>query len=132
RGFFSPSEWAVIGVTGTAIAGAVMTIFVVAIAAGTGPAHARTMALVCLVSGLAVLLLSLTGLKSWTPNFIGAAAVASSFFLVQIRPLATLAHLHPVPAGDWLMAVGAGAIPALGALIFRRGPALPGALRDFP
>ncbi|MGZ9017799.1 MAG: HAD-IC family P-type ATPase, partial [Allosphingosinicella sp.] len=132
RDFFTRPEWAVIGATGTAIAGAVLAVFIMTIAAGSGPDHARSMALVSLVSGLAVLLLSLTGLKSWTPNFIGAAAVASSFFLVQIRPLATLAHLHPVPAGDWLMAVGAGAIPALGALIFRRGPALPGALRDFP
>lgn len=116
--FFTVAEWAVIGVTGTTIAGAVLTVFITAIVAGSDPEHARSMALVCLVSGLSVLLLSLTGMKSWIPNFIAAASLTSAFILVQVRPFATIAHLHPVPPGDWLIAAGAGALPALGSVIF--------------
>jgi len=118
RSFFTPAEWAVVGATGTAIAGAALAIFTIAMAAGSDPDHARSMALVSLVSGLAVLLLSLTGMKSWIPNAIAAAAVGSAFLFVQVGPFATIAHLHPVPPGDWLMAAGAGALPALGAVLF--------------
>lgn len=124
RDFFARTEWAVIAATGTAIAAAVLAIFVIAIAGGSGPDQARSMALVTLVSGLAVLLLSLTGMKSWLPNSIAAASFASAFLLVQVRPFAAIAHLTPVPAGDWLIAAGAGALPALGAMIFARSNGL--------
>ncbi len=120
RHFFTSAEWAVIGVTGTILAAAVLAVFMTAVAAGSGADHARAMALVSLVSGLTVLLLSLTGIRSWLPNAIAAASLASAFLMVQVRPLAAIAHLEPVPPGDWLIAAGAGALPALGAMIFAR------------
>ncbi|MGZ9018296.1 MAG: cation-translocating P-type ATPase [Allosphingosinicella sp.] len=132
RRFFTPAEWAVIGVTGTAIAAAVLAVFIAAIAAGSGPDHARSMALVSLVSGLAVLLASLTGIKSWLPNAIAAASLASAFVLVQVRPIAAIAHLYPVPLGDWLFAAGAGALPALFSLILARCNGLVSSRRRLP
>ena len=122
REFFTRPQWGVIGATGTAIAAGVLAIFVLAIEAGTGPDHARSMALVGLVSGLAVLLLSLSGMRSWIPNSIAGAAIFSGFILVQVSPFAAIAHLHSLPLADWLIAAGAGALPGLGALFLRDGP----------
>ncbi|HET9427000.1 MAG TPA: cation-transporting P-type ATPase [Allosphingosinicella sp.] len=121
RAFFTPTEWGIVVATGIVMAAAILAIFVLAIEAGAGPDHARSMALVALVTGLAILLLSLTARKSWMPNLIAAAAIASAFFLVQIAPLAAIFHLHSLPSGDWLISAGAGALSALGALFLRRG-----------
>ena len=118
QAFFTAAEWSVIGSTGAIMAGAVLAVFISAIGTGSTPEHARSVALVSLVSGLAVLLLSLTGLKSRIANAIGGASLASAFLLVQLRPFASIAHLEPVPYGDWLIAFGAGALPALGSLMF--------------
>jgi Ca2+-transporting ATPase len=118
RNFFTAAEWVVIAATGTAIAGAVLAVYMIAFAAGSGPDQARSMALVSLVVGLAVLLSSLAGTRSWIANSIAAAAIASAFILVQVPAFAAIAHLHPVPPVDWLVAFGAGALPALGALLF--------------
>lgn len=124
RHFFSLVEWVAIGVTGAMIGGAVLAVFLIAIASGSGPDHARSLALVSLVSGLAVLLFALTGRKSWLPNSIAAASLTSAFLLVQVQPFAAIAHLQPVSIGDWLVAAGAGAIPALGSMIFARSRGL--------
>ena len=70
----------------------------------------------------ALLLLSLTGMRSWVPNSIAAAAVTSGFIMVQVRPFATIAHLHSLPLTNWFIAAGAGALPGLGALLFRGSP----------
>jgi P-type Ca2+ transporter type 2C len=134
RRFFSVAEWAIIAVTGAALAAAVLAVFIATIATGAGPDHARSLAMVGLVSGLAALLLSLTGAKSWLPNSIAAASFASAFILVQLPALAAIVHLHPVPAGDWLIAAAAGALPALGAMVFAagRGASQPGAVGRLP
>jgi Ca2+-transporting ATPase len=124
RAFFTRSEWSSIVATSAGISAALLVIFVSAIEAGSGPDHARSMALVSLVGGLAVLLLSLTGIRSWIPSSIAAAAVVSAFAFVQVRPLATIAHLHSVTTGDWLIALGAGAVPAFGALALSMHPRL--------
>ncbi|WP_336975261.1 cation-transporting P-type ATPase [Sphingobium aromaticiconvertens] len=118
RDFFTGIEWAVLGATGTGIAGAVLAVFMLAIENGSGPDHARSMAFVSLVNGLAVLLLSLTGIRYRIPNFLAAVAVASSLIFIQFGSVARIAHLHPLPLEHWVVAAGAGAIPALGALIF--------------
>lgn len=118
RDFFTRSEWAVIAATGAGIAGAVLAGFMMAIEAGTGSDHARSMALVSVINGLVVLLLSLTGMRSLIPNLLAAAAVASSLIYIQFGNVAQVAHLHPLPVGHWLAAAGAGALPALGALLF--------------
>ena len=124
RAFFGRGEWAVIAATGTSIAAAILIIFILAIEAGFGADHARSMALVALVTSLAFLLLALTGMRSWFPISLAAAAVASAFFLVQIGPLASVFDLHPLPLADWFIAAAAGAAPALGAWFFRTGSSL--------
>ncbi|MGZ8345791.1 MAG: cation-translocating P-type ATPase [Allosphingosinicella sp.] len=119
REFFTWFEWSVIAATGTAITVAVLAVFTMTIEGGSGPDHARSMALVSLVGSLATLLFVLTRMSSLVATSIAAAAVASAFVLVQVPAFATVAHLHSVPPADWLGAFGAGAIPALGAFFFR-------------
>lgn len=117
--FFSKKDWLVILITGSAIAAAVLMIYIFSLSAGEVVIHARSMALVSLVSSLAFLLLSVSRSLSARVVVLSAAALATSLLFAGVEPVAALLHLHSLSWRDWLLAVCVGGIPALGGRIFR-------------
>lgn len=117
--FFNKKDWLVILITGSAIAAAVLAIFILSLSAGKVVIYARSMALVSLISGLAFLLLSVSRSHSARVVALAATALASTLLVTEIVPLAALFHLHTLSWRDWLMAVFIGGIPALGGRLFR-------------
>lgn len=121
EGFFTGLEWVTIILTGVTITAAVLAVFVLTLHAGEAPDHARSMALVTLVTSLAILLLALTRGATRPARLVAFCSVASAFAFTQVDALAEVAHTHPLPPGDWLVAFIAGLVPALGAAFMHRG-----------
>lgn len=118
--FFTGFEWLTIMLTGAGIAVAILAVFVVAVDGGEHPEHARAMALVTLVVSLAILLLALSRGAIPAARLVALCAFASALAFTQVDALAALLHSHPLPTRDWLVAVIAGLIPALGAMLMHR------------
>jgi Ca2+-transporting ATPase len=87
--------------------------------AGLDVEHARAMALVALVIASAALTAGLSGLRTRVSRAVVALTVLSALVLVQFPPFAALLDVAPLPAGDWLIAAAAGAIPGVLAAPFR-------------
>ena len=117
--FFTRKDWLVILTTGSAIAVAVLAIFIFSLSVGEAVVHARSMALVSLISSLAFLLLAVARSLSARVVVLAATALASTLFVAGIEPIAALFHLHSLSWYDWLLAVCIGGIPALGVWLFR-------------
>ena len=118
--FFDRREWLVIAGTGTATAAALFLLFVQAIEAGQGAAHARTVALVALVvaqAGLVALLTNGRGRVAWV---IATTTVASAFLFPQVPEIAAILHLHPLTTIEWLRAATIGLVVPVGSLIALR------------
>ena len=117
--FFDRREWLVIAGTGIATAAALFLLFVKAIDAGQGAAHARTVTLVALVVAQASLVALLTKGRGRTAWFIATATIASAFLFPQVPSIAAILHLHPLTTVEWIraavigLAVPAGSIVAL-------------------
>ena len=115
--FFGRLEWAVVVATGVVITLVVMGSFVRSLGAGYDVGHARAMALVALTVASAGITVALSGLRGRMARVLVAATLLSSVALVQVPWLASLLHLAPLHADDWLIAIGGGlaaaAIPAL-------------------
>ena len=115
--FFGWREWLVIAGTGIATTAALFLLFVRAIDAGQGAAHARTVTLVALVVAQASLVALLTkgrGRMAWV---ISGAAVASAFLFPQIPSIATILHLHPLTTIEWIRAAAIGLIVPAGSIV---------------
>lgn len=115
--FFDRREWSVIIGTGLATAAALVLLFVQAVAAGQGAAHARTVALVALVvtqAGLIALLTKGRGRVAWV---IATATVASAYLLPQIPEIAAMLHLHPLTTIEWLRAAAIGLVVPVGSVL---------------
>ncbi len=87
-------------------------------ARGEAPDHARALALVALVTALAVVLAALAGRRNRAAMLVAAAAIGSAL-LLALTPLGEIAHLHRLGWGAWAVAAAAGALPAAGALLLR-------------
>lgn len=109
--FFDAPEWIIICAVGMAV-----TVFIaMGYVRSLGPAgdveHARSMAMVMLITASATITAGLTGLKTRSSAIVVAAALASAGLLVQIPTMAELLHLSPLHADDWLLAGAAGLAP---------------------
>lgn len=124
--FFAGFEWAVILLTGLAVAAAVLTVFVLTVHGGEEAEHARSMAFVTLVVSLAILLLTLSRGGTRAAWLVALCAFASAFVFIRVERFAALAHLHALQTNDWVVALLAGIVPGLGAIFmcWRPGPAL--------
>ncbi|MDO9490384.1 MAG: HAD-IC family P-type ATPase, partial [Sphingomonadaceae bacterium] len=116
--FFSRADALTIGGTGAAIAVGVIGLFVGAVARGAAPDHARALALVALVSALAMVLAALAGWRNRSAMVVAAAAIGSTL-LLALTPLGGIAHLHRLGWDEFLLAAVTGALPAAGALLMR-------------
>ncbi len=125
KSFFSAREWTGIIGTGSIICAGLLAIFIQALAGGDSIEQARSMAMVCLVTALAMLVFLLAPRRSAARNAVVAAAVVSALLLVQYAPLASLIHLAPVAWPNWLAAAAIGFIPALASLWFRTARSSP-------
>lgn len=118
--FFDRREWLVIAGTGIATAAALFLLFVQAIEAGQGAAHARTVALVALVVAQASLVVLLTKGRGRVAWAIATATIASALLFPQIPGIAAIFHLYPLTTIEWIRAVTIGLIvPAGSILAFR-------------
>ncbi len=117
--FFTIKDWLVILTTGSAIAAAVLGIYVCSFSAGEAAVHARSMALVSLISSLALLLPVIARSLAASVVALSSAALVSTLVVTKIDNVAALFHLHPLSWQDFFLAFGIGAVPALGAWFFR-------------
>ncbi len=117
--FFTMKNWLVVLTTGSAIAVAVLAIYIFSFGAGEALDHARSMAMVSLVSSLAFLLIVIARSLSARVIVLSATALASALVVTKIETVAALFHLHSLSWQDLLLAVCIGGIPALGAWFFR-------------
>jgi hypothetical protein len=100
-------------VTGLAVASSVLAVYAVSVQTGDVPEHARSMAIVTLVSSLAVVLLALSRGSTRPAWIIAACAIVSAIALTQVQMLSALMHLHVLAPKDWLIGFAAGVVPAL-------------------
>lgn len=115
KSFFNGYEWAIVALTGTLVAIAILGIFAATMSAGETAEHARTMALTTLVVSLSFMLPVLSRGSTKTGWLVATCAVGSAYAFARIEALASLMHMHPLPVGQWIFAFALGALPAMGA-----------------
>jgi Ca2+-transporting ATPase len=123
--FFTGKDWLVILTTGSAIAAGVSVLFITGLSSGETPDHARSMALVGLISSLVFLLLAISRSLSAVVLVIAGTALASTLLFVKIGAFSNVIHLHSLSWTEWLLAACIGGLPALWALRFRAASAQP-------
>lgn len=118
--FFDGRAWAVIAVVALLVTAALTLGYVRALGDGAHVEHARTMAMVTLITASATMTAGLSQLRTGAARLVVLATALSAVLLVQVEPLARFLHLDPLHADDWLLAGLAGALPALLGLTLRR------------
>jgi Ca2+-transporting ATPase len=120
--FFDWREWSLIAIVGALVSIMIVVTYLRSLGIDNNVEHARTMALVALIVASATITAGLSGLRSRNAIIAVAATLASAVALSQIPSIATLLHLSPLHADDWLIA-GFGGILAgsLAALLPRIG-----------
>lgn len=118
--FFDLREWAVIGTVSTFLTVLILYGYHYSLGDRNDVLHARSMAIVALISGGAMITAELSGLRSRGAIVAVAAAGASAALLIQVAPLSRLLHLSPLHSGDWLIAVLGGMTAALPSLFMLR------------
>lgn len=116
--FFTGVEWFTIMLIGIGTTVAILGIFVLAMHRLENPEYARSMALVTLITSLAILLLALSKGVVKPAWVVALCAIASMTAFTQLGALATLVHLHPLSIRDSGIAFIAGVIPVLSASLF--------------
>nr|WP_314445307.1 HAD-IC family P-type ATPase [uncultured Sphingomonas sp.] len=120
--FFLAREWTIILLTGLGITVAVLAVFYCSASGGEGPEHARTMGLLSLIASLAVLLLALSRGTTRAALAVASVAIVSAVVLTRIESFSALMHLHSAPTKDVIVALSAGALPALACLLMHQTP----------
>lgn len=122
--FFERREWLLIALVSTIITIAVLLGYWRSLGTAHQVEHARTMALIMLMASSATVTAGLAGLRNRPAISAILATIASAIVLVQLAPLATLLHLQPLHADDWLLAslvgLAAGALATLFPIIERQ------------
>jgi Ca2+-transporting ATPase len=118
--FFTRAQGVTVGLTGTTMALAVASLFILAIEGGETIEHARTLGLVALVTGMIAILAILTRLRGIAPKVLSMAGLLAAVGSTGIPVLATAIHLHPLGERDWLVAATLGALAALPSWGFAR------------
>ncbi len=118
--FFDARAWVMIALGSLGVTGILIFGYVRALGDGSAVEHARAMVMVMLLAASATMTAGLSQLRTTTARVIVVATMASAALLIQIAPLARLLHVAPLHADDWLLAIVAGAVPALVGIALRR------------
>ncbi|PWJ21626.1 cation-translocating P-type ATPase [Jannaschia seohaensis] len=118
--FFSPAEWARIGLVGAVATAVILGGFVFNLGDDLDVPHARSMAMATLVIASAAMAAALTRLGTRAALLATVLPVVSAIAVIQIAPVAELFHLRPLHGIDWLLAAGGGALVSLSAAVLRR------------
>jgi Ca2+-transporting ATPase len=102
--FFDWREWALIVLVGTLIIAIIVIGYERSLGSDNNVEHARSMALVALIVASATMTAGLSRLKSRASMIAVLMTIGSALVFVQIPPLASLLHLSPLHADDWLIA----------------------------
>ena len=106
---FSRAEWALITTVGLLITAVVAVTYAHGLAE-RDDAHARAMAMVALTTSSASVMAVLSGLRTQVARAVAALSIGAAIVLVQIPPLASLLHMRPLHADDWMLALAGGAL----------------------
>ncbi len=113
--FFSPGEWAVIGLVGAVATAAVLWGYEFSLGVPPDVGHARSMALAVLITASTTITAALTRLSTHGARIATILALASAVATIQIPSVAALLHLSPLHLTDWLSALGVGFLAGSGA-----------------
>jgi Ca2+-transporting ATPase len=102
--FFDWREWMLIALVGTLVTALIVVGYERSLGSNNDVGHARSMALVALIVASATMTAGLTRLRSQGSIIAVLATIGSALVLVQVPPLASLLHLSPLHADDWLIA----------------------------
>jgi Ca2+-transporting ATPase len=102
--FFDWREWMLIALVGTIVIALIVVGYERSLGSNNDVEHARSMALVALIVTSATMTAGLTRLRSQGSIIAILATIGSALVLVQVPPLASLLHLSPLHADDWLIA----------------------------
>jgi Ca2+-transporting ATPase len=102
--FFDWREWALIALIGTLVTALIVVGYTRSLGNNNDVEHARSMALVALIVVSATMTAGLTRLRSRGALVAVLATIGSALVLVQVPTLASLLHLSPLHADDWLIA----------------------------
>lgn len=102
--FFDWREWTLIGLVATLVIALIVVGYERGLGSNNDVEHARSMALVALIVASATITAGLTQLRSRSSVIAIMATVGSALVLVQVPPMASLLHLSPLHADDWLIA----------------------------
>ncbi len=119
--FFDAREWLVVLGCGSLLTALVGAGYAYGLGAAEQAVHARSMALLVLVTASAGVTVALGRLRTLAARLVPLAAALSAVLLLTIRPLATALQLQPLHADDWLLAVVAGSAVGAVALLFHGG-----------
>jgi Ca2+-transporting ATPase len=114
---FGTGEWCAIGGVTLVITLIMLVGYHFALGAADDVPHARTMAIVTLVSASATVTAGLLGLGSRVSWFGLFATISSAAVLVQTPSLSELLHLSPLHFADWAIAATGGLGSGLGAAV---------------
>ncbi len=121
--FFDWREWTLIALVGALVIALIVVGYTRSLGSNNDVEHARSMALVALVVASATMTAGLTRLSSRSSLIAVVATIGSALVLVQVPALASLLHLSPLHADDWLIAgLGGLLVGSLAAFL----PSLPG------
>jgi len=96
-----------IAITGALVTGLVVWGYLRSLGIGREVDHARAMAIAVLTLTSAGIVCALSGLRSRSARWIVLLTLLASVLGIQLRPLATRLHLHPLHGDDWLLAAAA-------------------------
>jgi Ca2+-transporting ATPase len=102
--FFDWREWTLIGLIGTLVIVLIVWGYTRSLGANNDVEHARSMALVSLIVASATMTAGLTWLRSRASIIAVVATIGSALLLVQVPLFASILHLSPLHADDWLIA----------------------------
>lgn len=117
---FSGPDWGVILLTGAAITGVLLAVFLFSVQTSGSAEHGRAMALTMLTSSLGILLLLLSKGTTRAAQAVAFCAIASGAIFTQVPACTVLLHVHSLETSDWILAFAAGAFAALGAAFLPR------------
>ena len=102
--FFDWREWTLIGLIGTLVILLIVLGYTRSLGDNNNVEHARSMAFAALIVASATMTAGLTRLSSRGSLIAVLATISSALVLVQVPALASLLHLSPLHADDWLIA----------------------------
>lgn len=120
--FFDPKEWIAIGVFGAVASAGIFLGYIGNLGAARDVAHARAMALACLIIAGSSIVATLTRLGSRSAKIATIVPILSALGAIQIKPIATILHLSPLHLLDWVIAMAGATMIGAGAAICIRQP----------